>query len=440
MLLENRNKPQFPMVPLDRVSSPFLGEARIELLPTGLANMTAAQENSDPIIMTGSVLRGIVDLTIHQSSFCDSLRLIFHASESLPLHTIGASITHRKYQQFFGTQKVLVSSQELEPGSHQLPFAFQLPQVQYPPSMEHKTSRYSCRFKLTLYAGASEVVASKEVVYRPLVETRLLYTPLIKSFRVAKRSYSAKIHALDYLPGDTIFLRLMPHDSKNEGRNSSGAADNCGGGSTIADVLLLQVVEIITLLNQHDVKLQPLVNVVASSASIKPSITCASCLYNNNDEEGFTGALSISLPSSLPPSVSYGRIITVSYRLRLVLPSHKRSLWSAINRDEKILFDLPITIGTAGYDTHNSMQQLQVYTTFSNIFASSPDSEPSPSSSSFPSLPVMPVPHSLPTMTPNPENRISGGDNDDGEDALPQYSSLRLPAYDETILHRSSNH
>ena len=395
---------------------------------------------------------------IHRVCHWDSLRLIFHGSESLPLNSIGGSITLPKYQQFFGTQRIVISNRDLGPGTHQIPFSFQLPNVQYPPPMEHKDSRYSCSFKLTLYTGTDQIIAFKQVNYLPIIETRLLYTPYVKTIRVAKRPsdlYSAKIHSLDYLPGDTIFLGLKPH-------GISSSKDHKKDGSAITSLLLLQVVQIVTMLNQHDAKLQPIVKVMTSSSrsvsidtmNAETRATTATSAFQHeasasspsNYNDGYTSALSVSVPPFIPPSFTYGRVITISYRLRLVIPSHKRtSLWSFISGNDTILLDIPITIGTVSYDTYAPMHDLQVYSVFPNVFSSnSSSSESLPSSSS--STPNMPVPTFIPIATRRTtsgyfqESRLNNSDGDENDrDVLPPYSNLRLPRYEETTIHSNLN-
>ncbi|KAI9278366.1 hypothetical protein BDA99DRAFT_491993 [Phascolomyces articulosus] len=454
------------MVPVNRDTHPFFGEAYIDLFPT-TGNTSPVGE---PIVMSASILRGVINLTVHHTSYCDALRLIFHGSESLPLHSMGTSIIQPRYQQFFGTQRILISSQELEIGTHQFPFAYQLPDIQYPPSMEHKETRYSCRFLLTLTVGSDQVLATKQVNYKPLIETRLLHTPYVKTIRVAKRSnnkgngeLSAKIHALDYLPGDTVFLGIKPHGS------SSGSNSNISNPQepSIGGLLLLQVVQIATILNQYDPKLQPSTNVVASSSQLipmtagintaesttgaadalamttnisssthhqlLPSTQSSSYHYSN---EGYTMALSISVPPWVPPSFTYGRIITINYRLRLVTSSHKKTFWSAISGNDSILLDIPISIGTVSYDAHTTMQELHVYSVYSSVFNNDPSSREHPSQSLLPNIPV---PVFIPTTTTyrhrlyhqrSQSNNSSVGESD--SDVLPPYSSLRLPDYEET--------
>ncbi|KAI8141541.1 hypothetical protein BJV82DRAFT_580212 [Fennellomyces sp. T-0311] len=389
------------MAPLGPSFHPFC-EASIQLYPTGHAT-----EDGQPIFMSSSIIRGNVNLMMHEPRHCHSLRIIFHASESLPLRVIGSAISQSRFQQFFGTQKVLLTSQDLYPGQHDFGFAFQLPRIQYPPTMEHALSLYACRFKLTLYVD-KDVMATKEIVYRPLIETRLLHTPLVKAFRVAKTCYSAKLHALDYIPGDTIFLGLKPHGN--------------GDDDVPTTLLLLQVVQIASLLSQPDAdKIAPLVTVVASSTNhdrVSPRGT------------DYRDVMALRLPHSLPPSFSYGKVITINYRLRLVKRTPKSGLWSAIKGGDGILLDIPITIGTVSYDVHASTSDLQVYTVFSNVFKSpgsrsSVSSEQSVSSSSTSSFPEMPVPRSIPVMSTQPHY--------DDSDELPPYSMLKLPGYDEVM-------
>ncbi|KAF7729352.1 hypothetical protein EC973_004608 [Apophysomyces ossiformis] len=314
-----------------------------------------------PVYGPGSVFQGFVQLDLKQPIMADRIRLVFHASES--------TFERGYHEQFFGTQRVLWDSKAngtlLEEPSNRFYFTIQMPLVQFPPSMQ--TEQYRCAFRLTAHLdlpGNQSIQEQKPVLYMPFIETCLLKTPL--EFRDTKHDTTAifKVNALDYVPGDRISGSLE-FDSEATG-------------------VSVKLFQISTLLQEN----KQCSKVVTSNAhKLKQSRM----------------QVSLELPQDLTPSFSYGRVISISYKLCVNI-EHKGAF-----RLKQWAFELPITIGTLGYGIRAS-DDLQLYTSFRSVF----------DTSNSPSGPSLPVPRFMRAI--------------EYEESLPVYVPERLPPYNDIIM------
>ncbi|KAG0166124.1 hypothetical protein DFQ28_004913 [Apophysomyces sp. BC1034] len=310
----------------------------------------------------GSVFQGYVQLTLEQQVVADRLRLVFHASES--------TFQHEYREQFFGTQRILwenkTSDGVLGEPSYRFYFTIQMPLVQFPPSMLDE--QYRCAFKLTAHLdlpNGRSIQAQKPVLYMPFIETSLLKTPLELKDTSHNTTVSFKVCALDYVPGDVLTGTLKFESEATE---------------------VSMKLHRISTLNHGK---QQYTGVVASSVHK---------LYNARTE------ITLDLPQDLTPSFSYGRVMSVAYKLSVKV-ERKGAL-----RSKQWTFDLPITIGTLGYGIRAS-DELQLYTSFRRVFDTN---------SSNSSDPLLPVPRFMRAI--------------EYEESLPVYESDRLPSYDTTVV------
>ncbi|KAF7729350.1 hypothetical protein EC973_004606 [Apophysomyces ossiformis] len=313
-----------------------------------------------PVYGPGSVFQGFVQLDLKQPIMADRIRLVFHASES--------TFERGYHEQFFGTQRVLWDSKAngtlLEEPSNRFYFTIQMPLVQFPPSMQ--TEQYRCAFRLTAHLdlpGNQSIQEQKPVLYMPFIETCLLKTPL--ELRDTKHDTTAmfKVNALDYVPGDRISGTLVLDKETAK--------------------VTMKLLQVSTLLNgnQRSIKL------------------ISSNVYKLNTKRT---EIVLELPQNITPSFSYGRIMTIAYKLRIQVEQ------KGAFRPKYSSFELPITVGTLGYGIRAS-DELQLYTSFRSVF----DAKGTASG------PVLPVPRFMRCI--------------EYEESLPVYEPERLPSYETSI-------
>ncbi|KAI8374701.1 uncharacterized protein BYT42DRAFT_646631 [Radiomyces spectabilis] len=364
----------------------------IELLPE-----FGWTHKNEPVYGPGSIFKGVVRVVLLPGMHPKQLRIVFHASESVPLHCVHHKhIVNARHQQFFGTQRILWDSNNSSSSSHSnsqglrdsYPFILQMPMVQFPPSMD--CCRYKCSFRLTatldmMNAGQKSLVTHKPVHYMPFVETCLLKTPLIKDLGDAQDDHiKVKMNSLDYLPGDTIQVTALSLSGARRG-----------------DTLTLTLYRVTTFMNQEDA-IPNQIHQICSKKTALNGNTSVDC--------------GLELPNDLIPSFSYGRVIAISYKLHLALGRAKSGLSKLLVSVPSL--ELPVTIGTLGYGVR-AAQDLQVYTMFQSVF----DDPAQPSSSPSP---VLPVPKFIRVV--------------EYEDALPQYEATRLPSYYSDSMSHHDDH
>ncbi|KAG0166126.1 hypothetical protein DFQ28_004911 [Apophysomyces sp. BC1034] len=315
-----------------------------------------------PVYGPGSVFQGYVQLTLEEPVAARQIRVVFHADES--------TIQRGYREQFFGTQRILwenkTNNNILGEPSYRFYFTIQMPLVQFPPSM--LSDQYRCAFKLTAHLDLLEypsIQVHKPVLYMPFIETRLLKTPLVFKDTKHNTSASFKVCALDYVPGDVLTGTLK-----------------IDGEATKVSMELRQILT----LNRGE---QQYTKIMTSSIHK---------ISNTHTK------ITLDLPQDLAPSFSYGRVMSVAYKLSVKV-ERKGAL-----RSKQWTFDLPITIGTLGYGIRAS-DELQLYTSFRGVFDTN---------SSNSSDPLLPVPRFMRAI--------------EYEESLPVYESDRLPSYDTAIV------
>ncbi|KAI8344636.1 hypothetical protein BC941DRAFT_409172 [Chlamydoabsidia padenii] len=266
--------------------------------------------DNEPVFGPGSVIQGQVHvldplLFIHATR----LRLIFHGAErtrQVPIYK----------NQFFGTQTVLWNSKQPTTTSV-FDFTLQLPTVQFPPSMDHPL--YNCYFKLSVFLDGKDITASKEITFRPFLETILFKAPLVHTLGPAAQ---IALYALDYVPGATISIHFTSTSS-----------------------------------NMHSVLMALDQTVICSKEKKKTRIV-------SMHHHPIPGDLCLTLPIDLPPSFSFSPLVAVTYHLIVKLGrSH--------------VVTLPIKIGTLGYGLRAS-SDLDIYSIFASAFDDASSSNPLP--------------------------------------------------------------
>ncbi|KAI8147071.1 hypothetical protein BJV82DRAFT_665168 [Fennellomyces sp. T-0311] len=338
--------------------------------------VTIQLDSDTPAYGPGSVLQGVVRVENAAHSQVDRLLILFHGSETLIAIPNGDPYSvdgkyHR--EQFFGSQRVLWNQKfgsELRDDT-EFPFIIQLPMVQFPPSMDI-ANFYSCRFQLASYLqGPNEQMLAQDscpVTFMPQIETRLskeyVRPVLLEAQDKQQRKFKVQLDALGYIPGDVIQPLIYQPPSYR------------------ISMKLFQVFTIRTKRGMSKQYRRPVAEVV--------------------------GTQLLDIPEDLIPSFGYGRVVSVSYELRVsFLKPAGDSLFSLKSSYAAVAMpDIPIRIGTLGYGIRPS-DELQVYTAFKSIFAKD---DPS-------AAPCLPAPKYVSTV--------------EYKDALPLYEDYQLPAYQE---------
>lgn len=305
---------------------------------------------------------------------------------------------------FFGMQQTLWQRTRddclLTEDHYQFPFTIQMPMIQFPPSMEHQL--YQCRFDLSAKLIRTTftlptVLTSRTITYMPFIETSLLKQPIIEEGSDSGLYASARLHSLDYVPGDTIPITIVT--SRNTGSSSNNhqkSKRKKEDQPAEVNSILLELCETVGLVQSRAVK----VTRVVASHLYRPNAKGEKySLVKTANGRGAECQVALPLPVNLTPSISYSKIVKVSYTLRIKIKSNHTligPLWNSA-----VDMELPLKIGTLGYGIRAS-QDLQVYYR---------DTENSP--------------RFLRSL--------------EYEESLPLYEPNRLPSYCDTLLATTNN-
>ncbi|KAI9262373.1 hypothetical protein BDA99DRAFT_537719 [Phascolomyces articulosus] len=406
----------------------------IHLCPEfGWTNTTSSNpmDTSKTVFGPGSVLKGFVRIhnpaslpLLNQDPKPDRLRIIFHASETfigIPSSDLYPSEQRYQHEQFFGSQRILWTNKDnsipLEDGI-EFQFTIQLPMVQFPASMEIDNF-YKCKFRLSAYLeGACRATNNDNdrslvaealfpIHYRPHIKTRAIkqhhhqdgavttcqhqHRYILETMdKQRQKKFRVQLNALEYIAGDTIeplihqppsheihmqlFREFIIHPSSREGSRSSN----------------------------------------------KKKKTFQQLIVNGNE-----GHPLLELPDDLIPSYSFGRMVSVTYKLRISFHPKDTGtggisglLLNSLKSSNVVsLPDIPIQIGTLAYGLRPS-DELQVYTEFKTMFQRQKqrDNEENEEEEELPPLPV-------PKYVSSVEYK----------DALPVYEDYELPPYQEVF-------
>lgn len=292
-----------------------------------------------------------------------------------------------KRKQFFGSQKYIWNSKYQEDltvmKKHSFPFIIQLPMVQFPPTMDFPN--YKCYYIISAYIDEKDnsnnnnnnnnndtldrvnINGLKEynqpIIYMPFLETCLFKTPLtqlippkIKSKNNKDQHLSIDQHikittyALDYVPGDSIKLKLVVPNYFFQLNN------DCAFSSMSME--LIQTVE-----SSNQIHRSIISNKQISLSSLLPTTASSSSSYKIIKE------LEFPLSSDLTPSITFSNAVSVSYSLNIQFHENKTNLLSFFTTSsaQHYKLQLPIRVGTLGYGIRPS-EELQVYSIFKTTF------------------------------------------------------------------------
>ncbi|CAO3667599.1 unnamed protein product [Rhizopus stolonifer] len=351
----------------------------------------------------GQIFQGYVVLKCNEhSAKATTFRLVFQATEAMLSHDLGPGIQRAHTSNLFGVATNLWIKEEdnelIPMTTYRFLFTIQMPMVQFPPSIDHQY--YRCSYKLTAYLDPSlaykevPVMCQRLIRFIPLIETRLLKTPLVLK-NVKKRlmekqpkiAASVKLNAIEYVAGDTIQATVCVTDSPK----------------TLNDLSISMNVYQISKFNLDQ---KPILNQLVATTTF--------ILKNNNShpihDAGYrtqTHQVRLELDENLPPSMEYSEIMSLSYKL--VISIHKTIVTKKNNKrllslknllvpwtNDLCLFEQLILIGTMGGGIRTG-DDLNVYSKYNKT------NKP------------MPHPKFLKTI--------------EYEDALPLYDPSRLPSY-----------
>ncbi|KAI9303813.1 hypothetical protein BJ944DRAFT_267770 [Cunninghamella echinulata] len=421
------------------------GSISIELLPEfGLP------VNGIPAYFTGSVFQGFVNVLLPKNHKAERLRIIFHASETVQLHSTMTSVIRGRDHQLFGTQRILwersPNNNNDEPLSRYR-FTIQLPMVQLPPSLEYKRLRYKSKYKLTAildykpsYSLSLQplLVCHQPVQYQPWIPTRALKVPMIRH----SKWIMIQMPNTDLLPGEKLQFQvsLSPY-----------AMSNCLRSSLLGLDIVLELIQRATfpyqmederippsetilktspptLIHAPPSSLQPILeynNVhefnknknnnntnlrrpsSSSSSSFRPRSIAASFMSTTSTQRiqssiSSMTRLTFTIPNDLPPTFTYGRILHLQYELNIRIFEKKQktktTLWSPPSSLKFISpscldeIKVPLIIGTMGHGI-SIPNDLKNYTDFQGIFG---DTVPRSATATVTITPSSPSPTTYP--------------------------------------------
>ncbi|ORZ22302.1 hypothetical protein BCR42DRAFT_405887 [Absidia repens] len=305
------------------------------------------------IIGPGSVFQGHIELQLSETLKMDRLRLIFRAQESLVPYEIAPGIVRSKSTSLFTIHQILWDSKDghrsRNAGNYSHPFTIQMPMTQYPPSTDNKF--YGCTFKLIAVVESQqheqqyETLLMKEQVmlYMPFVETTLLKRPLITTQHESGLNVVAKLHSLDYVPGDSILGTVTINSSSPISKKQLRVSLSLY--QTITNLLFKDVPDSIQLVASTSINLSP--------------------VYDNSGDSSnstYSSSLELDIPISLTPSFTYSKLSSTTYRLCLsVKRKGPLSIWS-----QGVKMDWPLTIGTLGAGVRSS-SDLTLYSALNGV-------------------------------------------------------------------------
>ncbi|KAI9248192.1 hypothetical protein BY458DRAFT_57076 [Sporodiniella umbellata] len=347
----------------------------IELLP-GFGWMVGNATVFGP----GNLFQGHVVLKCNEhSSKATTLRLVFQATEAMLSHELSPGIQRGRTSNLFGVVTYLWAKREhgelRANGEYRFMFTVQLPMVQFPPSMDHPY--YRCSYKLTAYLDPSlayreiPVMSQRTIEFVPWIEIQALKRPLavpaIRHHRMArtpKWTASVQLSAVEYRAGETI-----------EGQvKIDGRPEDLGEFSI--HLRLYQISQFVP--------------------DSKPILRQCVAQKTYTVDTAHLYPVQLVLDDSLPSSMQYSKIMSLSYQLELSIHLHpssfQRRLFPWTPRVYR--FQQAITIGTMERGLC-AAQELDVYSNYHKT--------------------NMPYPKFLKAL--------------DHEDALPLYEPHRLPLY-----------
>ncbi|CAO3638412.1 unnamed protein product [Cunninghamella echinulata] len=392
------------------------GSISIELLPEfGLP------VNGIPAYFTGSVFQGFVNVLLPKNHKAERLRIIFHASETVQLHSTMTSVIRGRDHQLFGTQRILwerLPNGNNEPLSRYR-FTIQLPMVQLPPSLEYRRLRYKSKYKLTAildykpsYSLSLQplLICHQPVQYQPWIPTRALKVPMIRH----SKWIMIQMPNTDILPGEKLQFQvsLSPY-----------AMSTCLRSSLLGLDIVLELIQRATfpyqmederippsetvlktssptLIHAPPSSLQPILeynNVheynknnnsnrrrpSSSSSSFRPRSIAASSISTTSTQRiqssiSSMTRMTFTIPNDIPPTFTYGRILHLQYELNIQIFEKKQktktTIWSPssslkfINNSSCLdEIKIPLIIGTMGHGI-SIPNDLKNYTDFQGIF------------------------------------------------------------------------
>lgn len=321
---------------------------------------------------------GVVHLSLPSTKHtAQRLLLVFHATETVQLHSTMTSVIRGRHQQLFGTQLTLWETPAEEASTDpkgQYPFTLQMPMLQYPPSLDYGRLRYRCRFKLTAILENSRrssplLTAHQTVYYRPWIPTRTLKVPVIRH----SKELVVQMAQSDIVAGELCQLQVS-------------------SSSSVVKVVM-ELVQIVTLpFQMNDERVPPSETVVARSA---PIVVVPSQKQM---------PLSMAIPAATPPTYCSGRVIALRYELSLqvcLMKKRKRVPWPGSCFGEESEVRLPLVIGTLGHGIRIP-EDMTHYTDFDGFSDTSP-------------VNAVPVPKFLPSI--------------EYQNSPPRYLPSSLPPY-----------
>lgn len=238
---------------------------------------------------------------------------MFQGLEAMLTYDTGPGIIRSETRQLFRSSVFLWKPTEALPSlipkkTYKFKFTIQMPFVQFPPSMNHEY--YRCTYKLTARLDVpldycyEPVIATSNIKYIPLTETKLLKAPIFlqdlkkkkKSSTMSSFTTSVRLHSIEYVSGGTIQATVYLKGYLNAAQSSSD----------------LSIVMTLYQVSQFNLDTEPILeSAVATQTHIIQNLN----EYNSSGEKMYQ--LTVPIDESLPPSFNYGMVMCLSYKLKI---------------------------------------------------------------------------------------------------------------------------
>ncbi|KAI9345070.1 hypothetical protein BD770DRAFT_475700 [Pilaira anomala] len=301
--------------------------------------------NNERAFGPGTLFKGFVIVTCKElSERAEKLSLLFQGMESMLTYEIGIGAIRSNTVQFFKINSTLWEktdeSEALRPfQTYKFMFTIQMPMVQFPPSMSHDF--YKCSFKLSahLYPSSSDysttsstrlpVTAQTFIKYIPLIETRVSKIPPIylEDLRKKKKKKKVKkdvvitsveLSSIEYVIGDTI--QATVHIERNLHDDRPPSSDTYTAPLLIPATqqhVLISITMDLYQISRTTIDDEPIIERLVE--------TQTHIIKENSTNKIGHYPVTLKLDKLLPPSFEYGRIISVSYKLKIMVQVKKIS-------------------------------------------------------------------------------------------------------------------
>ena len=233
-------------------------------------------------------------------------------------YEMGPGVMRSHTEELFSVRTVLwkksTAGKGLKPRkTYKFLFTIQIPMIQFPPSMNH--DYYRCIYKLSAYLdpslghGEVPVMSQIHIKYIPLIETKLLKTPIFLQDQKAKNGVSTalvKLYSIEYVAGSTIRATVCITKKLKNVAHSSYLSPPRLGENVHITLSLFQ-------LSKFNLDAEPILTELVATQSY--GIASKPDDFDNNNTREYH--VSMKVNESLPPTFEYSSIMSLTYKLKI---------------------------------------------------------------------------------------------------------------------------